>query len=93
MDIQEFKTESTGSDFAVGELVKYERCQKGDVPQTWKRTVGVGVIVSQSIDQSNLKTMKNYTVWSNGESFECTGVFHIMSPEIVIDVNNDEERK
>jgi len=93
MDIQELKTESTGSDFSIGQLVKYERFQKGDVPQTWKRTVGVGVIVSQSIEQSHLTTMKNYTVWSDGESFECAGVFHITSPEVVIDINNDEERK
>jgi len=77
------------SDFLIGDLVTYIRYEQCKVPQLWKRLAGIGVILRKSKNNE----MQYYTVWSNGESFECIEVYHLTDSELVCDVNEFENIK
>ncbi len=81
MDVQKHKENGSSSDFRVGELVSCVRYSEGSYPQTWNRTTHIGVIVSKNV----CSDLQNYTVWSEGETFECSDVSHLASVEEVFD--------
>ncbi len=84
---------STQTKFKVGELVRFVHVKKSKHPQIWKRTEGLGVIVSTNkIEESDLDTCV-YTVLSNGEAFDCIEVYPIESSEYVRANNEDKHRK
>ena len=81
MDIQKNKNRQCTSDFQIGDLVKCTRYSEGSCPQTWNRTTHLGVIVAKRTNSE----YENYTVWSEGETFECADVLHLTSDDEVFD--------
>ena len=84
MDIQKNKDGQRTSEFQIGDLVKCTRYSEGSCPQTWNRTIHLGVIVSKGTNRN----YENYTVWSEGETFECADVLHLTSDDEVFDVKD-----
>ncbi len=82
MDCKENKKENKEYDFKLGDLIKYVRVEKSNIPQTWKRSGGIGILVSIKDSEGS----HSYSVMSGGKLISCLEIFPFDSTEKVCNV-------
>ena len=82
MDCKEVKEQNSEYDFKLGDLIKYVRVEKANIPQTWIRSGGVGILVSSKDSGGSY----NYTVMTGGKLISCLEIFPFDSTEKVCNV-------
>ena len=90
MSIEEYKAKIKEYDLQLGDLVKYVRVEESDIPQVWRRTGGIGILVSVREVEGG---MPQYTVMTNGITYTCLEVFPVESSIKVCNVYEFENIK
>ena len=80
---EEYKQRIKEYNFQLGDLVKYVRVEESDIPQVWRRTGGIGILVSVREVEGG---MPQYTVMTNGITYTCLEVFPVESSTKVCNV-------